>query len=69
MTTLSVPVDASLEARLDALVEDGVGPTRAAVMRTALQRLSEDHAVKLVLDAMREPSLSGNIRTLMKKIA
>jgi Arc/MetJ-type ribon-helix-helix transcriptional regulator len=68
MTTLSIPVDAVLELQLDALVQGGVGSTRAAVVRIALKKFAEEYAVQQVLKAIDEPSLKGDVRALMKAI-
>ena len=68
MSTISVPLTPELEGKLDNLVEQGVGENRAAVMRQALRRLAEEEAVEAVLRASREPSLKGDLRTLMRKL-
>lgn len=68
MATISVPLSAELENRLDALVSDGVGSNRADVMRRALAKLAEDEAVNAVLRAQREPVIRGNIRDLLTQI-
>jgi Arc/MetJ-type ribon-helix-helix transcriptional regulator len=68
MATISVPIDKNLEAQLDHLVQQDVGSSRADVMRRALKLLSEEEAVRAVLDAMKEPTLKGNLRELAKKI-
>lgn len=68
MSTISVPLSKEEQAQLDNLVESGVAPNRAAVMRKALDKLAEIEAVEAVLRAQREPTLKGDIRTLMRKI-
>ena len=68
MSTISVPLNSKLELSLDYLVKSGVASNRAAVMRRALERLTEDEAVAAVLRAEREPTLRGDLRDLMKKI-
>jgi Arc/MetJ-type ribon-helix-helix transcriptional regulator len=68
MSTISVPLNAKLEADLDFLVMSGTASNRAAVMRKALIRLSEVEAVEAVLRASKEPTLRGDLRSLMKKI-
>ncbi|MDP3402791.1 MAG: hypothetical protein Q8S35_02445 [bacterium] len=69
MATISVPLSAELENRLDALVSDGVGSNRADVMRRALERLAEEEAINAVLKAEREVAdgkiLRGDLRTLL----
>jgi|SRR3989344_1284492 len=68
MSTISVPLTPELEEKLDNLVEQGVGENRAAVMRRALKRLSEEEAIEAVLRAQKEPYLKGDLRTLMRKL-
>lgn len=68
MATISVPLSAELENRLDALVSSGVGSSRADVMRRALAKLAEDEAVNVVLRAQREPVIRGDIRDLLTQI-
>ncbi len=68
MSTISVPLNSKLELSLDYLVKSGVASNRAAVMRRALERLSEEEAVEAVLRAVREPILRGDLKDLMKKI-
>ncbi len=68
MSTISVPLNSKLELSLDFLVKSGVASNRAAVMRRALERLTEDEAVAAVLRAKQEPILRGDLMDLMKKI-
>jgi len=69
MSTISVPLSKDHEDRLDTLVKQGVGSSRAAVMRKALDKLAEDEAVEAVLRAEREVSegkiLKGDLRKLL----
>ncbi len=69
MATISVPLSAELENRLDALVSEGVGSNRADVMRRALEHFAEEEAVNAVLKAEREVGegkiLRGDLRTLL----
>ena len=72
MSTISVPLNSKLETSLDYLVKSGVADNRAAVMRKALEHLTEDEAVAVVLRAEREiaegKGLRGDLRTLAKKL-
>ncbi|MBI3332034.1 ribbon-helix-helix protein, CopG family [Candidatus Peregrinibacteria bacterium] len=68
MTTISVPLPAELLHHLENLVRDGKAPNKAAAMRMALEKYLETLAVEAVLQAEREPSLSGDIDELMEKI-
>jgi Arc/MetJ-type ribon-helix-helix transcriptional regulator len=69
MATISVPLSAELEHRLDTLVSEGVGSNRADVMRRALEKLAEDEAIEVVLRAEREVGagkiLRGNARDIL----
>ena len=66
MSTISVPLKKGQEEKLDHLVRSGVGDNRASVMRKALDRLAEDEAIRVVLEAQREPTLYGDLRKLLK---
>lgn len=68
MTTISVPIPALLETQLNHLVKSGFGTNKADVVRRAIIRLAEEEAVNSVLRAEREPSLSGDLLTLAKKL-
>lgn len=68
MSTISVPLNSKLEQSLDYLVKSGVADNRAAVMRKALTRLTEEEAISAILRAEKEPTLRGDLRDLMKKI-
>lgn len=68
MSTLSVPLTPKLEEAIDELVKNGFAPTKSEVVRRAIARLSEEEAVNAVLQAMKEPMLKGDLRTLMKKL-
>lgn len=67
MTTISVPLKKGQEEMLDNLIQSGVGDNRASVMRKALDRLAEEEAVRVVLEAQKEPTLRGDLRTLLRK--
>ena len=72
MSTISVPLNAKLETSLDYLVKSGVASNRAAVMRRALTRLSEEEAVFTLLKSEQEIKegliLRGDLRKLAKKM-
>jgi Arc/MetJ-type ribon-helix-helix transcriptional regulator len=68
MSLLSVPITGELETALHRLLRAGVAPNKAEIMRTALRRLAEEEAVAAVLRAEREPTLRGDLRTLVKKL-
>ncbi len=68
MATISVPLSPELQHQLDRLIADGIGSNRADVMRRALERLSEEEAINAILKAEREPTIKGDLRTLLTKI-
>lgn len=67
MSTLSVPLDAELMKFVEDIAKDS-GLTRASVMRQALKKYAEEHAVQKVLRAMDEPTLKGNLDELLGQI-
>ncbi|OGI94528.1 hypothetical protein A3A03_02415 [Candidatus Nomurabacteria bacterium RIFCSPLOWO2_01_FULL_40_18] len=73
MSTISVPLNSKLELSLDYLVKSGVASNRAAVMRRALERLSEEEAVFALLKSQQEVKegkiFRGDLRTLLKKVS
>ncbi|MBY0110993.1 ribbon-helix-helix domain-containing protein [Patescibacteria group bacterium] len=68
MATVSVPLPAKLEKRLDDLVASGVGSNRSDVMRRALEKFAEEEAIRVVLGAEREPTLRGDLRKILKEL-
>lgn len=73
MSTISVPLSKEREESLDNLIRQGVGSSRADVMRRALDRLAEEEAIAAVLEAERElhdgkKFLSGDLRKLLEKM-
>lgn len=73
MSTLSVPLDAQLEAFIDSMVKSGRSANKAAVVRQALKKMAEDEAVEAVMQGMRElregKILSGDLDELAKQFA
>jgi len=68
MNNLSVPLNQNLQNKLEELIESGVAPNKAAVMRKALERLAEERAVQQVLEAETEPTLSGDLDNLADQL-
>jgi Arc/MetJ-type ribon-helix-helix transcriptional regulator len=68
MGTVSVPLSKQHQDRLDTLVKQGAGSSRADVMRKALDKFAEEEAIAAVLQAQREPLLRGDLRTLARKL-
>ena len=71
MSTLSVPLTPELEAFINAQVKSGKSANKAAVVRYAIQRLSEEEAVQAVLDSERDIRegryFRGDLREILKK--
>lgn len=68
MSTLSVPLTPELEKMIDKLIQDGVAGNKAELARKAIEKMAEDHAVQVILEAEKEPDLKGDLDELMKKI-
>ncbi len=67
MSLLSVPLTPKLEKMINKMVEDGVASNKAELARKAIEQLAERQAIQDVLEAQKEPNLSGNLRELAKK--
>ena len=67
MTTLSVPISGDLEKFIEDMVKSGKGANKADVVRRAIREYQENEIVERILQAEREPSLRGDLKTLMKK--
>ena len=67
MTTISVPLPAHLEEFVNKLAQER-GSNKASVVRSALERLAEEEAVRTVLAAQEEPTLRGDLDDLAAKI-
>lgn len=67
MTTLSIPISGDLEKFIEDMVRDGKGANKADVVRRAIREYQENEIVERILKAEREPSLSGDLKDLMKK--
>jgi len=68
MSTISVPLTQELERELDTLIAEGVGSSRADVMRQALAKFVEDTAVLNVLIAEQEVKEGKVLRGDARKI-
>lgn len=67
MTTLSIPLSPELAQFVEKTIKE-TGQTRADVVRQALRLYAEEQAVRKVLIATSEPTLSGDLADLLKKI-
>jgi Arc/MetJ-type ribon-helix-helix transcriptional regulator len=73
MGTVSVPLSKQHQDRLDTLVKQGAGSSRADVMRKALDKFAEEEAIAAVLQAQRELGkgkvFKGDLRQIAKRFA
>jgi Arc/MetJ-type ribon-helix-helix transcriptional regulator len=73
MTTLSIPVPPKLEELIKSLIKKGYAPTKAEVVRKALDLLAEEEAVTSVLKAEQEVKdgklFTGNLKVVAKKFS
>lgn len=67
MTTLSVPLTPELSQFIEEATKE-TGLTRADIMRQALKLYAEEQAVRKVLLAAAEPTLTGDLDTLLEQI-
>jgi metal-responsive CopG/Arc/MetJ family transcriptional regulator len=68
MSTISVPLPKDLLAQLEDLVKRGVIPNKAEGARQALKKYIEELEVQEILQASKEPRLSGDLDDLAKKL-
>ena len=68
MATLSIPLTKNLEEFIENEVRLKRSENKAAVVRKALRLLAEQEAVMTVFAAEQEPSLSGDLDKLVKKL-
>ena len=67
MTTLSIPLTPELTQFVETTIKE-TGQTRAELVRQAIKLYAEEQAVRKVLLASAEPTLSGNLDDLLEKI-
>ena len=67
MTTISVPIPAHMAEFIDNQIKIGNASNKADVVRRALISYAEKEAIDDVLEAMKEPSLRGDLKELAKK--
>ena len=72
MTTISVPLPEELTKFIDQMVRHNKAENKAAVVRQALYKLSEEEAINDVLEAQKEVKegkvLRGNLNKLAENI-
>lgn len=67
MTTLSIPLSPELAQFVNKTMKE-TGLTRSDIVRQALTLYAEEQAVRKVLLAQAEPTLTGELDTLLKQI-
>ena len=68
MSTLSVPLNDDLRAKIKVLVKQRYAPNEAEVARQAIKNYLDEKAVEIVLKAQKEPSLEGDLDELADKL-
>lgn len=72
MSTLSVPIPASLDNFITSMIQRGIAENKAQVVRRALREFAENQAIEAVLQAEREVAegkiLRGDLRKLARKL-
>lgn len=68
MTTLSVPLTPELAKYIDEATKSS-GLTKSDIMRQALTLYAEEQAVRKVILAASEPTLKGDLRTLIHTLS
>ncbi len=66
MTTITVPISGELEALIALLIDQGVASSKADLVRKALRKFAEDQAVADVLEAHKEPRLTGKLKDIAR---
>ena len=65
--TISVPITKEQERFIKERVRSGVSANKAHAIRQALDKLSEEEAINMVLKAASEPTVRGDLRELLEK--
>ncbi len=67
MTTLSIPLSPELALFVEKTIQE-TGLTRADIVRQALKLYAEEQAVRKILLASSEPTLTGDLDELLRQI-
>ncbi len=72
MSTLSVPLNQTLEEFIDSFIKRGKASNKAEVVRQALHLLAEDEAIGDILKAQQEiragKAIRGDIRDIARQL-
>lgn len=68
MTTISVPLKPDQEKFIREYIASGKAENKAQTVRRALKLLAEEEAINAVLEAEKEPSLSGDLSELAERL-
>jgi metal-responsive CopG/Arc/MetJ family transcriptional regulator len=67
MSTISIPLDKKAMHDLEHLEANNPEMSRSAIVRKAIRLMSEEEAVQVVLDAMKEPTIYEDAVTHLRK--
>jgi len=67
MTTISIPLDSELTKYIEDTARES-GLSKADLVRQAIRLYAEDQAIQKVLRASAEPTISGELDTLLERL-
>lgn len=67
MTTISIPLDSELTKYIEDTARES-GLSKADLVRQAIRLYAEDQAIQKVLRASAEPTISGDLDTLLEQL-
>ncbi len=67
MSTISIPLDSELTKYIEETAKE-TGLSKADLVRQAIRLYAEDQAVQKVLRAAAEPTVTGELDSLLEKI-
>ena len=67
MSTISIPLDSELTKYIEDTARES-GLSKADLVRQAIRLYAEEQAVQKVLRAAAEPTVAGDLNTLLKQI-
>ena len=67
MTTISIPLDSELTKYIEDTARES-GLSKADLVRQAIRLYAEEQAVQKVLRAAAEPTITGELDTLLKQL-
>jgi predicted transcriptional regulator len=67
MTTISIPLDSELTKYIEDTARES-GLSKADLVRQAIRLYAEEQAIQKVLRAAAEPTITGDLDTLLKQL-